>query len=158
MCLACSEILMAQLPAKQGLRVNFTLPSLSGESVELASLKGKVLLVDFWASWCGPCREMNRNLVKLYDKYQHQGFEILSISVDTDTAGWRRVITLDKMTWLQVHEPMGWRSPVLQAWGISRIPSSFLIDKEGKFVAIRPSYGVLNKWLEELLQTNTPTK
>ena len=156
--LFCIGNVKAQFPAKQAQSMNFALPSSSGDTVRLSNLMGKVVLVDFWASWCGPCREMNRNLVKLYNKYKEQGFEILSVSVDTDTTGWKRAIALDKLTWLQVYEPLGWRSPILRAWGIYKIPSSYLIGRDGKFVEIKPSYGVLDKWLQELLPPNNNTK
>src|ERR1700741_544627 len=77
------------------------LPTLKGDSIKLSSLKGKVVLLDFWASWCGPCRASNKYLVKLYDKYKTKGFEIFSVSIDEDKKDWEKAIRKDKITWLQ---------------------------------------------------------
>jgi thiol-disulfide isomerase/thioredoxin len=148
----------AQQPVKHALAQEIALPSVNGDSITLSSLKGRVVLIDFWASWCGPCRVTNRNLVKLYKKYKDQGFEILSVSIDSDTSRWRTAIAADKMNWLQVNDRGNWQAPIIDAWGITYIPISFLLDTEGRFVAIEPSYGALDKWLETLLKPNNNSK
>ena len=159
----CSVLLVMILPAqvvpvKHAQSPNIILPSQTGDTIVLADLKGQVVLVDFWASWCGPCRVSNGLLVTLYDKYKEKGFEILSVSVDNDPLKWRAAIQTDKITWLQVNQPGGWQAAVLKTWMVDKLPSSFLIDKEGILIAIDPSYVVLEKWLEELLESNKASK
>ena len=88
-------------------RLQIKLPDVKGDSITLASLKGKVLLLDFWASWCMPCRAANKKLVRLYDKYKEKGFEIFSVSLDEDKSDWKKAIARDKISWVQVNDPRG---------------------------------------------------
>ena len=132
-------------------RLAINLPTVKGDSITLASLKGKVVLLDFWASWCGPCRTANRHLVKLYAKYKPQGFEIFSVSVDDDRKLWERAIQKDKITWLQVIDPRNWGAQSAINWGISQLPTTFLINKKGDVVAIDPQEKQLDGAIKKLL-------
>ena len=127
------------------------LPTPGGDTLRLSSLRGKVVLVDFWASWCGPCRVSNQHLTELYEKYHAQGFEIFGVSIDNDRERWKAAITTDKINWLQVNQQGGWQAPITYQWHIDKLPSSFLIDQEGRIVAVDPSYGVIKSWLKDLL-------
>ncbi len=133
-------------------RLHIKLPDVKGDSVSLASLKGKVVLLDFWASWCMPCRAANKKLVKLYDKYKHQGFEIFSVSVDDSKRDWVKAIEKDKITWLQVNDPRNWGAQSAVNWDISVLPTTFLINKKGDVVAIDPSEKKLETVIKDLLQ------
>ena len=108
-----------------------SLPDLNGKSVSLASLKGKVVLIDFWASWCGPCRHNNPRLVKLYNKYHDKGLEIYGVSLDEDMEDWKKAVHHDKLNWIQVIDDRGWAATSASAYGVDMIPSSFLIDRQG---------------------------
>ncbi len=127
------------------------LPSLTGDTITLSSLKGKVVLIDFWASWCGPCRISNKQLVKIYPKYKDKGFEILGISVDEDPAHWKKAVSKDKINWLQVNDNGGWDAKTVQAWQISAIPTSFLVDKDGRLIGMDLPPKELEKALDALL-------
>jgi len=133
-------------------RLQVKLPTLKGDSISLASLKGKVVLLDFWASWCGPCRAANKQLVKLYAKYKPKGFEIYSVSVDDDKTDWQKAIAKDKITWLQVNEPKNWSAVSAQRWNISYLPSTFLINKVGDVIALDLEGKKLEKAIADLLQ------
>lgn len=134
-------------------RLQIKLPDVKGDSITLASLKGKVLLLDFWASWCMPCRAANKKLVKLYDKYKEKGFEIFSVSLDEDKGDWKKAIAKDKINWVQVNDPRGsWNAKTAADWNISVLPTTFLINKKGDVVAIDPEGKELEKGIQELLQ------
>ena len=134
-------------------RLQIKLPDVKGDSVTLASLKGKVVLLDFWASWCMPCRAANKKLVKLYDKYSKQGFEIFSVSLDEEKKDWKKAIIKDKITWMQVNDPRGsWNAKTAADWNISVLPTSFLINKKGDVVAIDPEGKELEKGVKDLLK------
>ena len=133
-------------------RLQIKLPTVKGDSITLASLKGKVVLLDFWASWCMPCRAANKKLVKLYDKYSKQGFEIFSVSLDEEKKDWQKAIIKDKINWLQVNDPRGsWNAKTAADWNISVLPTSFLINKKGDVVAIDPEGKELEKGIKDLL-------
>ena len=134
-------------------RLQIKLPDVKGDSITLASLKGKVVLLDFWASWCMPCRAANKKLVKLYAKYKPQGFEIFGVSLDETKKDWQKAIIKDKITWLQVNDPRGsWEAKTAADWNISVLPTSFLINKKGDVVAIDPEGKELENSIKELLQ------
>lgn len=128
-----------------------SLKNAAGETVTLSSLKGKVVLLDFWASWCGPCRAGNKELVKLYKKYKAKGFEIYSVSVDSDTDDWKKAIKKDKITWTQVNDPGDWSSATAQSWGISALPTTFILDKKGTLTDYDLEGRSLEKKIVELL-------
>jgi thiol-disulfide isomerase/thioredoxin len=133
-------------------RLHIKLPDVKGDSISLASLKGKVVLLDFWASWCMPCRAANKKLVKLYDKYKSQGFEIYSVSVDDNKRDWTKAIEKDKITWLQVNDPRNWGAQSAVTWDISVLPSTFLINKKGDVVAMDLSEKSMDSQVRNLLQ------
>lgn len=132
-------------------RLDFTVTGLKGDSIKLSSLKGKVVLLDFWASWCGPCRISNKQLVKLYSKYKDKGFEIFGVSLDEETADWKKAITKDKISWLQAIDDRGWDAQSAIKWQVDAIPASFLINKNGDVVAINLEKNELEQKIKELL-------
>ena len=111
------------------------LPDSSGELKTLSSLRGKIILVDFWASWCGPCRFENPNVVRLHQKYKDKGFDVLSVSLDQDKKAWLRAIEADGMEWNHVSDLKKWESSVVPVYRISSIPMTFLLDEKGIIVA-----------------------
>ena len=128
-----------------------SLPSVNGDTLHLSSLKGKVVLLDFWASWCGPCRATNKKLVKLYPKFKDKGFEIFGVSFDEHSQNWKKAVQKDKITWLQVHDGGGWDAPTAISWQVEVIPTSYLINKEGKLIAMDLDPKDLEKVLKEIL-------
>jgi peroxiredoxin len=114
---------------------DFTLKTPSGEDLALSSLRGKVVLIDFWASWCGPCRRENPNVRKLYRRFHYKGFEILGVSLDNDGNRWKGAIQADSLTWPHVSDLRGWQSSAAQLYQVSSIPQTYLIDKDGRIMA-----------------------
>lgn len=107
----------------------------TGEMMKLSDLQGKIVLVDFWASWCKPCRMENPNVVRVYNKYKDKGFEIIGVSLDKDKAAWEQAIEADGLTWKHMSDLQFWGSEAVKAYGIQGIPYTVLLDKEGKILA-----------------------
>ena len=113
---------------------DFTATTIDSKTASLSSFKGKYVLLDFWASWCGPCREENPNVVKAYQQFKNKNFTILSFSLDDSKDAWQRAVARDSLTWTQVSDLKGWQSPIAAQYGIQAIPSNVLIDPDGKII------------------------
>ncbi len=132
-----------------------TLNSTQDKPVSLSSLRGKVVLIDFWASWCGPCRQENPNVVKAYNRFKDKGFEIFSVSLDKDKTAWIKAIEKDGMIWpSHVSDLKYWQSAAAQTYGVNGIPATFLLDKDGKIIGKNLRGEALEKKLEEVLKVN----
>jgi peroxiredoxin len=129
----------------------FTLNDSTGKPVSLSSFKGKVVLVDFWASWCGPCRAENPNVVAAYKKFNSKGFTVFGVSLDTDKGKWQEAVAKDGLTWTHVSDLIGWKNAAAKQYGVMSIPANFLIDKEGKIIGSSLRGEDLVKKLEEVL-------
>jgi thiol-disulfide isomerase/thioredoxin len=130
--LLLSTSLFANAQNKKGKPLpEISLPGPAGAEVSVSSLKGKVVLIDFWASWCRPCRMNNPKLVEVYNTHHEKGFEIYAVSIDTDKSAWMQAVTTDKMFWTNVIDTRGGNSTILTNFNVEAIPSNLLIDKKG---------------------------
>lgn len=125
-----------------------------GKELSLSEARGKVTLIDFWASWCGPCRAENPNVVKVYEKYHAQGFNILGVSLDKEEAAWKKAIADDKLTWSHISDLQFWQSPLAKEYNVEAIPYSVLLDKNGVIVAKNLRGDELEKKVAELMAQN----
>jgi len=130
----------------------FSLPDTHDKPVSLATFKGKYTLVDFWASWCGPCRAENPNVVKAYRKFHPKGFAIVGVSLDQEKDQWEKAIKKDKLAWTQVSDLKGWESSVAALYGVKAIPMNFLLDKEGRIMGKGLRGEELEKKLNEAMK------
>jgi len=123
----------------------------NGNVIALSSLKGKVVLLDFWASWCKPCRQENPNVVAAYNKYKNEGFTIYSVSLDEDKAAWEKAIVADNLSWVNhVSDLKGWQSSAAALYGVQSIPASFLIDANGAIIGQNLRGAALEQKLQEV--------
>jgi len=138
----------AQAPAAGNKASEINLPDQKGKNISLTSLQGKVVLIDFWASWCIPCRKTIPSLKKIYSKYKEKGFEIYGVSVDADEFSWKKAVYDEGIKWLQVLDKSG---ETASSWNVNYIPNTFLLDKTGKIIAINPTEEELKTHLQKLL-------
>lgn len=125
----------------------------NGKTYKLSSLRGKYVLIDFWASWCGPCRRENPTVVRLYNKYKDQGFDVYSVSLDKSKSKWMSAIVKDGLIWENhVSDLKGWGSAATGLYGFRGIPYTVLIDKEGKVIATKLRGAALERKLEQLFK------
>ena len=146
---------LANLQRLQGVNEGAMAPEINlatpeGPNLALSSLRGKYVLIDFWASWCGPCRRENPNVVKTYAAYKDKGFEIFGVSLDQEKAAWINAIAKDQLTWPHVSDLQYWNSVAAQAYQVSSIPMTFLLDPQGKVIAKGLRGDSLNQYLANL--------
>ncbi len=131
-------------------------PDLAGmtpdsSNYSLRQMRGKIVLVDFWASWCGPCRRENPNVIAVYNKYKDKGFDILGVSLDRDMPAWKKAIAQDGLPWHHISDLRGWQSQHAQLYSVNSIPATVLVDKNGKIIARNLRGEELGNKLKEIL-------
>lgn len=131
--------------------INLATPA--GPNLALSSLRGKYVLIDFWASWCGPCRRENPNVVKTYATYKDKGFEIFGVSLDQNREAWLKAIEADKLVWKHVSDLQYWNSAGAQAYQVNSIPQTFLVNPEGRIIAKGLRGAALDNYLAKLFET-----
>jgi peroxiredoxin len=131
---------------------DINMPDTEGKLFSLSSLKGKYVLVDFWASWCGPCRQENPNVVMAYNKYKNKNFTVLGVSLDKNKAAWLEAIQTDNLTWKHISDLKQWASAAVSLYGFEGIPYNALIDPQGKIIATSLRGEELESKLAEVLK------
>lgn len=127
---------------------DFELPNTNGELINTSNLKKRFLLLEFWASWCGPCRKYNPDLVKIYNQYNKEGFEIYGVSLDNVKEEWIKAIKEDNLNWVNTISEEGWNNEIIKSLEIRYLPSNYLVDKNGKILAINIKPAELEKLLK----------
>jgi len=131
---------------------NFVQNDVGGKPVELKSLRGQYVLVDFWASWCGPCRMENPNLVNAYHKFKGKNFTVLGVSLDRDKNKWMQAIQEDNLTWTHVSDLGYWNNAAAKLYKVQSIPQNFLLDPKGKIIGKNLRGPALDEFLQEKLK------
>ncbi|MFD3409299.1 TlpA disulfide reductase family protein [Aquirufa sp. HETE-83D] len=149
---------VANLQRLQGVNEGALAPEINlatpeGPTLALSSLRGKYVLIDFWASWCGPCRRENPNVVKTYAAYKDKGFEIFGVSLDQNREAWLKAIESDKLVWKHVSDLQYWNSAGAQAYQVNSIPQTFLVDPAGRIIAKGLRGTALDQYLAKLFES-----
>jgi thiol-disulfide isomerase/thioredoxin len=148
---AYKEYLSSQKTASMQTAPEISLKNTQGKTIKLSSLRGKVVLIDFWASWCGPCRKENPTVVRLYKQYKAKGFTVFSVSLDQDAEAWKKAILQDGLEWdNHVSDLLGWNTPMTQLYGFQSIPHTVLVDKDGSIIGTGLRGESLEQKLKEL--------
>ena len=150
-CLLMSSVILNAQVKVGTVAPEIALPAAKGDTVTLSSFKGKVVMIDFWASWCGPCRKSNPHVVRLYEKYKDKGFEVFGVSIDSRKDAWLKAVKHDKIKYTQVLDNGGWNAVTAAKYGVEAIPATFLLNKEGVIVAIDLEGLELEEKVAELL-------
>jgi peroxiredoxin len=140
------------LPKIGGIAPEITMADTSGKAFSLSMLRGKYVLVDFWASWCGPCREENPNVVNAYQEFKNKNFNVLGVSLDKQKAEWTKAIEEDHLTWYHISDLKYWNSAAVAPYGIEGIPYNVLLDPQGKIIAMNLRGNDLQIKLRELIK------
>lgn len=149
--------LKAALDAKMAIGVgreapDFALKTPEGKELRLSSLRGKVVLLDFWASWCGPCIKEAPNVKRVYEVYKDKGFEVLSVSLDDDKDKWTQAISKHNLGWLHVSSLKGWQCPVAKLYQVSAVPAMFLLDRQGRIASVNARGDALAREVSKLCE------
>ena len=126
---------------------DFTIEGPDGKTVNLYQAKAKYTVLDFWASWCMPCRAESPKMVQLYQKYHTKGLQIIGISLDNDKSKWQAAIEKDHLSWTHVSQLQGWKSPVARMYNVSQIPNTYLLDENKKILAKGLRADEIDEWL-----------
>jgi peroxiredoxin len=140
------------LPKIGGIAPDITMADTSGKAFSLSMLRGKYVLVDFWASWCGPCREENPNVVNAYQEFKNKNFTVLGVSLDKQKAEWTKAVEDDHLTWYHISDLKYWNSAAVAPYGIEGIPYNVLLDPQGKIIAMNLRGNDLKIKLSELIK------
>ncbi|RKE57255.1 TlpA disulfide reductase family protein [Sphingobacterium detergens] len=149
-----STLKATQVVAAGNRALDFTLNSTQGQPVSLSSFKGKYVLLDFWASWCSPCRDLHPHMIKVYEKYKSENFEIVAVSMDSKKEAWLKAIKQDGIPWIQLSDLKGLKNQAAILYGITGIPQNFLIDPNGVIIGKELKGEALDKRLAEVLDVN----
>ena len=150
--IAAADAKKAAMPGTGAMAPDITMNDTEGKPFSLSSLKGKYVLVDFWASWCGPCRGENPNIVEAYNKFKDKNFTILGVSLDEDKDAWLKAIKDDNLTWKQISDLKGWNNAAVPLYGFDAIPYNVLVDPEGKIIATSLRGSTLQLFLAKTLK------